>query len=119
MSPIQDSNWESVKIGLAGPPFITNQGWVMIYHGVADYPRKYSLGIAVLDLEDPSQVVARQSRPILEPELDWEKKGFVPNVVFSCGQVILGNDLYVYYGAADQVIGVAALRLSDLKTLGD
>ena len=83
MGPVPDSNWESTKIGLAGPPLKTPQGWVMIYHGVGGDPRKYSLGIALLDGDDPTRVITRQVEPILEPELDWEIDGFVPNVVFS------------------------------------
>jgi predicted GH43/DUF377 family glycosyl hydrolase len=118
MSPITDSSWESTKIGLAGPPFITDQGWVMIYHGVGGDPRKYSLGIALLDRKDPTIVVARQQDPILEPELDWEINGFVPNVVFSCGQAFMNDQLYVYYGGADQKIGVAAVSLSDINSFG-
>ncbi len=119
MSPTPGSDWESDKIGLAGPPLKTKQGWLMIYHGVGGTPRKYSLGIALLNLKDPTRILARQRAPILEPKLDWEINGFVPNVVFSCGQVIFGNDLYVYYGGADQVIGVAAVSLSDLGKLGE
>jgi predicted GH43/DUF377 family glycosyl hydrolase len=63
---------------------------------------------------DPTKVLARQREPILVPQLDWETEGYVPNVVFSCGQVAMGNDLYVYYGAADTSIGVAAMGLDDL-----
>ena len=65
------------------------------------------LGIALLDLADPTQVLARQSAPILEPELDWVLFGHVDNVVFSCGQVGLGDEIYVYYGGADNDIGLA------------
>ena len=113
-----NSDWEVTKIGLAGPPFRTKQGWVMIYHGVGGSPRKYSLGIALLDRDDPTRVIARQAQPILEPELDWEINGFVPNVVFSCGQVILGDQLYVYYGGADTAIGVAAVSLEEINSFG-
>ncbi len=118
MSSIPDSDWEDDKIGLAGPPLKTDHGWVMIYHGVGSKPRKYSLGIALLDLDDPTRVIKRQSQPILEPELDWEVNGFVPNVVFSCGQVILGDQLYVYYGGADTAIGVAAVPLEEINSFG-
>ncbi len=118
MSPIPDSDWEGNKIGLAGPPLKTKQGWVMIYHGVGGSPRKYSLGIALLDPEDPTRVIARQAEPILEPELEWEVNGFVPNVVFSCGQVIIGDQLYVYYGGADTAIGVAAIPMEEINSFG-
>ena len=119
MSPIPDSDWEGDKIGLAGPPLKTDHGWVMIYHGVGGEPRKYSLGIALLDLDDPTRVIKRQSQPILEPEQDWEINGFVPNVVFSCGQVALGDQLYVYYGGADTAIGVAAVPLDEINSFGE
>ena len=111
--PLPDSDWESVKIGIAGPPIKTPDGWLLIYHGVAEGPR-YSLGAMLLDYDDPRIVLARQPEPILEPELDWEIHGHVPNVVFSCGQALIGDDIFVYYGAADTVIGVAAMRLSDI-----
>ncbi len=114
MKAIPDSDWENEKIGIAGPPIKTESGWLLIYHGVSK-SHTYSLGIAELDLENPSQVISRQSEPILEPELDWEINGHVPNVVFSCGQVIKDGELYVYYGAADTVIGVANIALQDMR----
>lgn len=119
MSPVLQSDWESDKIGLGGPPLKTDQGWLLIYHGVGGDPRRYSLGIALLDLEDPTHVLARQTAPILTPELEWEINGYVPNVVFSCGQAVVGNNIYVYYGGADQVIGVAAMSMNDIKLLGE
>ncbi|MFC2037503.1 glycosidase [Chloroflexota bacterium] len=109
-----DSDWESAKIGAAGPPIKTDAGWLLIYHGVSQGHR-YCLGAALLEAEDPSKVIARQAAPILEPELGWEIEGHVPNVVFSCGQAVLGDELYVYYGGADTVIGVAALRMNDIR----
>ena len=118
MSPIPGSDWEESKIGLGGPPLKTPLGWVIIYHGVGGDPRKYSLGIALLDSKDPSQVICRQEEPILEPELDWEVNGFVPNVVFSCGQVVVGDQLFVYYAGADTAIGVATVPLSEIESYG-
>jgi predicted GH43/DUF377 family glycosyl hydrolase len=114
LEPIIDSPWESRKIGLAGPPIRIKQGWLMIYHGVSR-DRVYSLGAALLDFKDPTKVLDRQSEPILKPELDWEIKGHVPRVVFSCGQADLGDRLLVYYGAADTVIGVAEIRKKDIR----
>ena len=118
MSPIPDSDWEETKIGLSGPPLKTEQGWLMLYHGVGGSPRKYSQGIALLDMDDPTKVIARQSQPILEPELDWEVNGYVPNVVFSCGQAILGDQLYMYYAGADTAIGVASVPLEKINSFG-
>lgn len=112
----EENEWESLKIGLAGPPIKTEKGWVLIYHGVSK-ERHYSLGIMLLDLEDPSKVIYRQPVPILEPELDWEINGYVPNVVFSCGQAIVDDELYVYYGGADTVTGVAKVKMSDVMKL--
>ena len=114
LEPRPDSQWESSKIGLAGPPLRTEQGWLMIYHGVSR-DRVYSLGAALLDLENPRHVLERQDESILRPELDWEINGHVPRVVFSCGQADLGNRLLVYYGAADTVIGVAELQKKDIR----
>lgn len=114
MQPVLDSNWENHKIGIAGPPIKTEQGWLLIYHGV-NKNRVYSLGIALLDKKDLSKVIARQAEPILEPELEWEINGCVPNVVFSCGQVEIDDKILVYYAGADTVIGVAELQKKDIK----
>ena len=116
LQTIPGSTWESAKIGAAGPPIRTDRGWVLIYHGVSK-DHHYSLGIALLDLNDPSKVLARQEDPILKSELDWEIHGFVPNVVFSCGQVIKNDQLLVYYGGADTAIGVAAVSLNELDAI--
>jgi len=102
----QPETWEHLKIGIAGPPEKTDHGWLLIYHAV-DADKVYRLGVALLDLADPAKVIRRQEEPILEPEEEWELHGDVPNVVFSCGQVMMDGALRVYYGGADRVIGVA------------
>lgn len=114
LSPIAGT-WQDARVGIAGPPIRTPQGWALIYHAARKADNSYRLGIALLDGDDPSVVLARQPEPILEPELEWEQKGYVPNVVFSNGHALRGDDLYVYYGGADTVIGVAAVRLSDIR----
>jgi len=114
MKPITDSDWEYNKVGIAGPPIKTEQGWFLIYHGTSN-EKGYCLGAALLDLDDPSKVLARQAEPILEPELDWEINGYIPKVVFSCGQVEIGDRIMVYYGGADTVIGVAGIDKKDIK----
>ena len=98
--------WDSYKVGANGPPLKTDAGWLLLYHGFAE-DKVYKLGVALLDLNDPTQVLKRQEEPILEPEEEWERHGDVPNVVFSCGQVMTEDTLYVYYGGADTAIGVA------------
>ena len=115
MSPLEDSTWEDKKIGIAGPPIRTEEGWFLIYHGVSKRNNTYTLGAALLDARDPCKVLARQSEPVLEPELEWEKVGAVPNVVFSCGQAEIGDRILVYYCGADTVIGVAGIRKGDVR----
>ncbi|HID61670.1 MAG TPA: glycosidase [Anaerolineae bacterium] len=105
--------WEALKIGAAGPPIKTDQGWLFIYHGFGE-DKVYRLGVALLDLNDPTVVLKRQKEPILEPEEAWELHGDVPDVVFSCGQVMTNEVLYVYYGGADRVIGVAMVGMPEV-----
>ncbi len=112
MRPRPDA-WDSYKIGANGPPFKTDAGWLFFYHGFAK-DKVYRLGVALLDLNDPTVVLKRQGEPILEPEEDWELHGDVPNVVFSCGQVMTEDTLYVYYGGADRVIGVATAGMPEV-----
>ncbi len=102
----QEFNWESAKIGGGAQPIKTDKGWLMVYHGV-DKDMRYRLGIALLDLRDPSKVIKRQPEWILQAEKGWEVEGDVNNVVFTCGAVLIGEELWVYYGGADTVIGLA------------
>ncbi len=114
MKALPDSVWENRKIGISGPPIKTPNGWFLIYHGVSK-EGVYRQGAALLDLLDPTKVLERQSEPILEPILDWEVVGHVNNVVFSCGQVELDDEIYVYYGGADNAIGLATMNVNEIK----
>lgn len=105
--------WESEKVGIAGTPIKTEHGWLLIYHAVSK-EGAYSLGAALLDLKDPSVIIGRTVEPILKPEMEYEKVGLIPNVVFSCGAVVRGDTLFVYYGGADSVCAVATGSLSEL-----
>ena len=116
MGPQKVNEWEAKKVGIAGPPIKTEKGWLLIYHGVSD-SHHYSLGIAFLDLLDPSKVLFRQTEAILEPELSWEENGCVPHVVFSCGQIEEEEKIIVYYAGADTVIGAALLNKKDINSL--
>jgi len=98
-------HWEEWKVGIGPPPIRTDRGWLVFYHGV-NVERIYRVGAALLDLDDPTKTLARTSEPILEPEMDFEKRGIVPNVVFPTGGVILNGDLLIYYGGADRITGV-------------
>lgn len=118
-SVILSSRWEyphAEKIGLASQPLETEYGWLLLYHIVSRREGKvyYSASAALLDREQPWRVLARRRSPLLEPEMNYEKEGQVPNVVFPCGAVILDGRLYVYYGGGDSVVGVASMKLSEL-----
>lgn len=102
------TGWDKNKVGAGAPPIKTPYGWVLLYHGV--HNDIYSLGLALLDLHEPTRVLARTEQPLLSPEKPYEKKGLVDNVVFSCGSVIKDDTLFVYYGAADSSIGVATIE---------
>jgi len=105
--------WDCVKIGAASPPIEIDEGWLLVYHGV-DNGRTYRLGISVLDKENPENVLYRSREPILEPSEDYERFGLVPNVVFSCGSLRRKDELLIYYGCADSVIGVATFNLKKI-----
>jgi len=118
--------WDGKKIGGGAPPIKTKYGWLLITHGV-DYLRFYRLGVFLLDLNDPTVVIYRSPNAILEPKEKYEEgepeRDWVPNVVFTCGAVPredgkdmldAEDELLVYYGAADSVIGVASAKVSDL-----
>ena len=106
--------WDSRKVGTATPPIKTRIGWVLLYHGVSEEDGCYRIGAVLLDLKDPTKIIARTDEPIFEPETAYEKVGQVSNVVFPCGAVVLGKKIFIYYGAADQVIGVATIEIERL-----
>ena len=108
----REFDWEAKKIGAGGPPIKTEKGWLFVYHGV-DEQSVYRLGVALLDLNDPTIVLKRQAEPILEPEESWEVEGDVPNVVFTCGSLLLNRELWVYYAGADKMIGLAKADVND------
>lgn len=100
--------WDGEKVGIGAPPIKCPFGWILFYHGV-DKNEVYRLGIVLLDLHDPSLVIGRTAEPVLEPQTSWEKQGRVNNVVFTCGAIADNDNYWVYYGAADTVIGVASI----------
>jgi len=105
--------WDSTKVGIAGPPIKTKKGWLLIYHGVSK-TSTYRLGAALLDLENPSIIISRSVDTIFEPLEEYERVGIVKNAVFSCGAVLREYVIYVYYGGADTVLGVAKVSLKKL-----
>lgn len=108
--------WDANKIGLSPPPLRTDEGWLVMYHGVRVTVSGgiYRLGLALLDLEDPCRVLSRSDEWVLAPEETYEREGDVNDVVFPCGWIVEGDELRLYYGAADTSIAVATARLSEL-----
>jgi beta-1,4-mannooligosaccharide/beta-1,4-mannosyl-N-acetylglucosamine phosphorylase len=110
--------WESVKIGAGPIPIETAEGWLMIYHGVQAPCSgfSYSMGVALLDLEQPWKIIARSSRYVLNPQTQYENVGDVHNVVFPVAAVCDAptGRLAIYYGAADTVVCLAYSTVQDL-----
>ncbi len=104
--------WEFMKVGNCGSPLETPQGWLLITHGVGPM-RQYCLGATLLDLKDPSRTIGRLKQPLLIPNSE-EREGYVPNVVYSCGSMIHGDDLIIPYGMADQCSTYAVVPLKKL-----
>ncbi len=104
--------WELTHIGNCGSPLETEAGWLVITHGVGAM-RQYALGAILLDLEDPTQVIGSLRQPLLEPDED-EREGYVPNVVYSCGSVIVGRKVILPYGFSDSGTGICTIALDDL-----
>jgi len=109
-------NWDGVTIGASCPPFKTEKGWILIYHGV-DESSTYSLGIALFDLNDPSLLIRRHPEPILAPEEDYELRGKVDRIVFGCGICVVEGTCFIYYGGADSVVCVATIEIDALSNL--
>lgn len=103
---------EFFQMGNGGSPIETAEGWLVITHGVGAM-RTYSLGIELLDLEDPSRIISRIDEPILMPN-EHDRDGYVPNVVYSCGAMICHDELIIPYASADQRCGIAKLNLPEL-----
>ena len=105
--------WDSAKVGITGPPLRIPEGWLLIYHGVSENST-YRLGAALLDADNPTNVLARTVDPILEPVTEYEKHGQVDNVVFSCGVTLKEDTIYIYYGGADTVMAVGTIAKDTL-----
>ena len=112
--------WEGDRVGSSTPPILCDEGWLSLYHGSrransAGSVGSYSAGALLLDRDQPGRVLARSSQPIMQPKTDYERYGFVPNVVFPTAMLDRGDDLQVFYGAADTC--VASARFSKRSLL--
>lgn len=108
------NTWDSLRVGICAPPMKTKYGWLLLYHGISKSHKTYRIGAVLLDLLDPAIVHARTADPIFEPEEMYEKVGVINNVVFPCGMVERDGYLYIYYGGADTVVGVATIELDTI-----
>jgi len=105
--------WDAARVGAGASPIRTDQGWLEIYHG-ADHNHRYCLGALLLDLNDPSKVLARSKEPIMEPNAPYEQTGFFGNVVFTNGHLVDGDRITMYYGASDEVICRADFSIAEI-----
>ncbi|HWL51139.1 MAG TPA: glycoside hydrolase family 130 protein [Chthoniobacteraceae bacterium] len=104
--------WEFMKIGNCGSPIETEEGWLLLTHGVGPM-RKYCIGAILLDLDDPSKVIGHLKEPLIAPEGN-EREGYVPNVVYSCGAMVHGKRLILPYGMSDSASTIVTIDLADL-----
>jgi predicted GH43/DUF377 family glycosyl hydrolase len=109
--------WDSARVGAGAAPIKTKAGWLEIYHGaevLGEHSHRYSLGALLLDLNDPTKVLARSVEPIMEPIAEYERTGFFGNVVFTNGHVVKGDEILLYYGAADSYSCGARLSIASI-----
>ncbi|MFA6169378.1 MAG: glycoside hydrolase family 130 protein [Candidatus Margulisiibacteriota bacterium] len=106
------NSWELVQIGNCGSPLETKKGWLLLTHGVGPM-RKYCIGVSLLNLKDPAKVIGRLAEPLLAPR-EEERAGYVPNVVYSCGAIILNGELIIPYAISDSESHVASIPVNEL-----
>jgi beta-1,4-mannooligosaccharide/beta-1,4-mannosyl-N-acetylglucosamine phosphorylase len=111
--------WDANKIGLCAPPMQTEEGWLILYHGVRTTASGsiYRLGLALLDLENPARIIRRTDEWIFGPKAHYEREGDVDDVVFPCGWIKKKDTVFIYYGAADSRICVATADFNELVDL--
>ena len=104
--------WEYFQIGNCGSPLETNEGWIVLTHGVGPM-RQYCIGAILLDLETPAKIIARLDEPLLIPH-EEEREGYVPNVVYTCGAIIHNKELVIPYAMSDSMSGIATVEVTEL-----
>lgn len=109
----RENHWDSARVGAGAAPIKTSEGWLEIYHG-ANSDNRYCLGALLLDIKDPSKVLARSKDPIMEPIAEYEQTGFFGNVIFTNGHLVDGDTINMYYGASDEVICGAKLSINEI-----
>lgn len=108
--------WDSAKVGAGCIPIETERGWLVLYHGVKEFAGgpTYRMGAALLQIDDPRRVIARLPYWVLGPHEPYEVSGAVPNVIFATGHIQIGDELRVYYGAADSCVCMASASLTEI-----
>jgi predicted GH43/DUF377 family glycosyl hydrolase len=109
----REGYWDSARVGAGAAPIRTTEGWLEIYHG-ATKENRYCLGALLLDLDEPWRVIARSETPIMEPLAQYEQEGFFGQVIFTNGHLVDGDNVTLYYGAADSVICAAQISISSI-----
>ena len=113
-----DTRWQLREKGIRGvgpSPIKTKLGWLVLYHAIEDNdPNRYKLFAMILDKNDPTKILYRSKKPILEPDAYYENEGYKSGVIYSCGAVIKDGTFFVYYGGADMVTCVASIELDEL-----
>lgn len=111
-------SWDSARVGAGAAPIKTDAGWLEIYHG-ANSQHQYCLGAFLMDINDPSKVIARTEEPIMSPSAPYETSGFFGNVVFTNGHVVHpdGDTIAIYYGASDEFVCGANFSLKEILSL--
>lgn len=110
---LRDGMWDSGRIGGGAVPFRTEKGWLELYHGATE-DHRYCMGAILFDLEDPTKILARSVKPIVEPDAEYEAKGFFGGVVFSCGVIVEDDIVKMYYGCADTSMACCELSLEEI-----
>lgn len=114
----REDAWDSARVGAGAAPVKTDKGWLEIYHG-ANRQHQYCLGAFLLDLNDPSKVIARTEAPIMAPSTTYELSGFFGNVVFTNGHIVHpdGDTITIYYGASDEFVCGAQFSIKEICSL--
>lgn len=107
-----EKSWEFIQIGNCGSPLELSEGWLVLTHGVGPM-RQYFMGVILLDLEDPTKIIATLEEPLLSPN-EEEREGYVPNVIYSCGAIIHNNRLIIPYAMSDIKSGIVTIAVKDL-----
>jgi len=103
--------WDKWLRGAGAPPLRTRDGWLLFYHAIDDDWSKYKVGVMLLDLDDPTKILCRAKKPVLEPTESYENNGYKSGVVYVSGAIIKDGNLLVYYGCSDSYVGVAYANL--------